>query len=104
MSETILSTAYLPPIEYFAMILQSGAWKIENHEHYIKQSYRNRCNIITANGLLNLSIPVNKTDGNHTFIHDIRISYLSNWQSNHWRAIESAYNKSPFFLYYRDDL
>ena len=104
MSETLLSTAYLPPIEYFAIILQSGVWKIENHEHYIKQSYRNRCNIITANGLLNLSIPVNKVDGNHTLTKDIRISYLSNWQSNHWRAIESAYNKSPFFLYYRDDL
>jgi len=104
MSETLLSTAYLPPIEYFAFILQSGVCKIENHEHYIKQSYRNRCNIITANGLLNLSIPVNKVDGNHTLIKDIRISYLSNWQSNHWRAIESAYNKSPFFLYYRDEL
>ncbi len=104
MHEILLSTAYLPPIEYFANILQSDLWKIEMHEHYIKQTYRNRCNILTANGLLGLSIPVNKVDGNHTLIKDIRISYLSNWQSNHWRAIESAYNKSPFFLYYRDDL
>ncbi len=103
MNEILLSTAYLPPIEYFATILQFNSLKIEKYEHYIKQTYRNRCNILTANGLLNLSIPVNKIDGNHTLIKDIRISYLSNWQSNHWRAIESAYNKSPFFLYYRDD-
>ncbi len=104
MNEILLSTAYLPPIEYFATLVQSDAIKIEIHEHYCKQSYRNRCKIITANGLLNLSIPVNKINGNHTFSKDIRISYLSNWQSNHWRAIESAYNKSPFFLYYRDEL
>ena len=104
MSKILLSTAYLPPIKYFANILQFDLCKIEIHENYIKQTYRNRCNILTANGLLNLSIPVNKVDGNHTLCKDIQISYASNWQSNHWRAIESAYNKSPFFLYYRDDL
>ncbi|MFZ4398488.1 MAG: WbqC family protein [Bacteroidales bacterium] len=104
MREILLSTAYLPPIEYFAYLIQYDICKIENKEHYIKQSYRNRCSIITANGLLNLCIPVNKVDGNHTFTKDIRISNVSNWQINHWRAIESAYNKSPFFLYYKDDL
>jgi len=103
MNEILLSTAYLPPIEYFAYILQCNALKIEIHENYIRQTYRNRCTILTANGILDLSIPVNKVDGNHTLCKDIRISYISNWQSKHWRAIESAYNKSPFFLYYRDD-
>ena len=97
MSKILLSTAYLPPIEYFATILACDGFELENHEHYIKQSYRNRCKIMTSNGILDLSIPVNKVNGNHTLIKDIRISYLSNWQSNHWRAIESAYNKSPFF-------
>ncbi|MCX6232149.1 MAG: WbqC family protein [Bacteroidetes bacterium] len=104
MGEILLSTAYLPPVSYIAAIHHSDILKIEKYENYIKQSYRNRCNIMTSNGLLSLSIPVNKVDGNHTLLKDIRISYLSNWQMNHWRAIESAYNKSPFFLYYRDDL
>ena len=100
----ILSSFYLPPIEYFVRILNEGAFKVELHENYIKQTYRNRCHIYTAHGLLALSIPIHKTNGNHTLIRDIKISYLDNWQANHWRAIESAYNKSPFFLYYSDDL
>ncbi len=102
--EIILSLLYLPPIEYFAWILNADSYKVELHENYIKQTYRNRCHIYTANGLLALSIPVHKTTGNHTLISDIEISYMDNWQINHWRAIESAYNKSPFFLYYQDDL
>ena len=102
--EIILSSFYLPPIEYFARILNADSFKVEIHENYIKQSYRNRCHIYTANGLLALSIPIHKTTGNHTLISDIEISYMDNWQANHWRAIESAYNKSPFFLYYQDDL
>jgi hypothetical protein len=104
MSEILLSTAYLPPISYFAAIQYADEIIIEIYENYVKQSYRNRCNIMSCNGLLGLSIPVCKMNGNHTLIKDIRISYLSKWQINHWRAIESAYNKSPFFLYYRDDL
>ncbi len=102
--EIILSLLYLPPIEYFAWILNADSYKLELHENYFKQTYRNRCHIYTANGLLALSIPVHKTTGNHTLISDIEISYMDNWQINHWRAIESAYNKSPFFLYYQDDL
>ena len=100
----ILSSFYLPPIEYFARILNTDSFKVELHENYVKQTYRNRCHIFTANGLLALSIPVHKTTGNHTLISDIEISYMDNWQAKHWRAIESAYNKSPFFLYYQDDL
>ncbi len=100
----ILSSFYLPPIEYFARIINAPSFKVELYENYLKQTYRNRCHIYTANGKLPLSIPVHKTYGNHTLIKDIEISYMENWQANHWGAIESAYNKSPFFLYYRDDL
>jgi hypothetical protein len=104
MNDVLVTTTYLPPIAFFASVLKAKTIIVEQHENYIKQTYRNRCYILTANGILPLSIPVNKVDGNHTLIKDIRISYINNWQTNHWRAIESAYNKSPFFLYYRDDL
>ncbi|HPT04324.1 MAG TPA: WbqC family protein [Bacteroidales bacterium] len=101
---TLLSTAYLPPIEYFVQIDQSDEIYIEQFENYHKQTFRNRCHIASANGLLPLSIPVIKTDGNHTLIKNIAISNAESWQKIHWRAIESAYNKSPFFLYYEDEL
>ena len=102
--QAVFSTAYLPPIGYFAPIINSQKTLIEDDENYVKQTYRNRCLIYTANGLFPLSIPVVKVNGNHTKIKDIEISYFENWQQHHWRSIVSAYNQSPFFLYYRDEL
>ncbi len=103
-SQTVFSTAYLPPIEYLASIINNPKILIEQEEHYVKQTYRNRCVIYTANGLFPLSIPVDRVNGNHTKIKDVEISCFENWQQHHWRSIVSAYNQSPFFLYYRDDL
>lgn len=34
----------------------------------------------------------------------MRISKHSDWQTLHWRAIMTAYNSTPFFEYYEDDL
>lgn len=99
-----LSTAYLAPVEYYVVLANAAVVSLEQHEFYLKQSYRNRCVIATANGLMDLSIPVEKVEGSKTKIRDVRISYHGNWQANHWRSIESAYNSSPFFEYYADDL
>jgi hypothetical protein len=100
----VLSTAYLPPIEYFSFLNKNKSVQIDFFENYIKQTYRNRCCIYAANGKLTLSIPVKKVDGNHTRVKDIEIDHNQPWQKLHWRAIESSYNSSPFFLYYRDEL
>lgn len=77
---------------------------IEKHETYPKRTFRNRCEIYTANGKLPLTIPVNKVDGNHTRVDRVAISDQYNWQTLHWRAIRIAYTNSPFFLYYKDDI
>jgi hypothetical protein len=100
----LLPTAYLPPIEYFVRIVQSQSINIEQEENYLKQTYRNRCEIYSSNGKLSLSIPVKKTFGNHTRVRDIKIENSDKWQLNHWRAIVSAYNHSPYFLFYQDEL
>jgi len=98
----ILSTAYLAPVEYYFLLNNASEIILEQKEYYEKQSYRNRCKILTANGILDLSIPVEKTGKMQ--IRDILISEHSDWQTNHWRAIESAYNSSAFFEFYSDDL
>ena len=98
----ILSSAYFPPIEYLSAFTQDDDIFIEQHENFIKQTYRNRCLIPTANGLLPLSIPVKKNGLHNCPIREIQIDYNQPWQRTHWRAIEAAYNASPFFLYYRD--
>ena len=98
----LISTAYLPPIDYIAELSKHNIIYIDIYENYLKQTCRNRCLIAAANGILSLSIPVIKTNGNHTAVKDIKIDYSQSWQKTHWRSIESAYNSSPFFLYYMD--
>jgi hypothetical protein len=103
MTQNLFSTAYFAPVSYYKTMLSAGDTVFETCEYYEKQSYRNRCKILTANGIMDLSIPVEKPNGNKTLIRDVRLSTHENWQKTHWNAIESAYNNSPFFEYYKDD-
>ncbi len=100
-NQVILSTAYLPPLQYFSKLIKYDEVLIEAHENFIKQTYRNRCNIYGANGLLTLSVPVKKTS-TKTKIKDLYIDYDTNWRKLHWKSIESAYRSSPFFEFYAD--
>ena len=104
LNNPLLPTAYLAPISYYAILLQDPNCRIELHEHFIKQSIRNRCDIYGANGKLRLSIPKQRKGSSKTIIENLKISYRNNWQKQHWNTIESAYNSSPFFEYYKDDL
>lgn len=76
---------------------------MEKHEHFIKQTHRNRCSIATTQGPLHLSIPL-VNEGNKTSIGNKKIAYTENWQAKHWRAIESSYNKSAYFEYFEEEL
>jgi hypothetical protein len=104
MLDVIFPNAYLPPVHWWVLALHYERILLENNETYPKQTYRNRCNIYSANGLMQLNIPVRKVNGNHTCISEIQIDNSRNWQQVHWRSIESAYNKTPYFLYYKDHL
>lgn len=99
----LLSTAYFPPIEYMHYVLSGNKICIEAHENFIKQTYRNRCTIVTANGALDLSVPL-INEGNKTLITEKKISYSEPWQAKHWRAIESSYNNSPYFEFFEDEI
>jgi len=99
----LLSTAYFPNIEYFSQIISNRQIFIEQHENFIKQTYRNRTIILAANGPVPLIIPVAKGRGLKVKIKDLKISYDEDWQRNHWRTIFSAYGSSPFFEFYADD-
>ena len=100
----VLSTAYFAPVQYYSLLLSEGDVFIERHENYIKQSYRNRCTIYSANGLLSIVVPVAKSEKAKISVSEIEISYDMNWQKQHFKAIESAYGRSPFYEYYIDDL
>ena len=97
----ILSTAYLGNIQYYTKLLQTAEpVAIEQHENFVKQSFRSRCDILGANGPVSLSVPVYKTSGEKTPIREVRIDYSKAWQHQHWNSIHSAYKNSPYFDYF----
>ena len=101
----LLNTAYLPPIEYFALIAKYSDFCIEAYENYQKQSYRNRCYFYGAGGKEMLQIPVVHEGG--TFRHPIkriRIDYSTPWVIRTERALDSAYKSAAYYDYYRDGL
>ena len=96
----LFSTAYFPSIRYMARFLAENDALIEVYETYHKQTYRNRCRVMTANGVESLSVPVVKVNGNHTMTKDILVSYQEPWQQVHRRCLESAYKAAPYFDHY----
>ena len=100
----IFPTAYFGSISYYKSLFSFSSILIEGNENYIKQSLRNRCDIATSNGILQLSIPVKKINGSKTKTKDIQISNDTNWQKNHWKAIESVYSSSPYFDHYETEI
>lgn len=98
----VVEPHYFPCVHYFAALLGADRLLLEGKEHYIKQSYRNRCYINAANKVDRLSVPVQKaTVGAPT--QEIQIDYSQRWQNIHFRALHSAYRKAPFFDIFIDD-
>lgn len=95
----ILPLAYLPPLQHFRAMLAHKQVRFDLHEHFHKQFYYNRCNIAGPNGVLKLSIPILHKH-KRTAIKDVRISYEHNWRTLHWRSLEAAYRRSPYFEFY----
>lgn len=123
----LLTTAYFPPISYFAAIaedmeglvrtkgedrrsipsspLSPSTIYIEACENYQKQSYRNRCHFYAADGKQSLSFPIAHSEGTHKhLISEVLIDYSKPWALQHKRAIISAYRTSAYFEYYQDEL
>lgn len=104
MDKLLINTAYFPPVQYFSKLKKYEDIYIEQYENYGKQSYRSRCEIMSANGVIPLVIPVMKATRQKVLTKDVQIDYAIKWQKLHFRGIESAYKNSPFYDYYIDDL
>lgn len=101
----ILPLFYLPPIEFFSVLLSSeNNIEIERFEHFPKQTFRNRAVIYSPNGSLNLIVPVIKGSKTHTLVKDVKISYEFRWQYIHWMSLQTSYRSSAYFEFYEDDL
>lgn len=98
MNTSLFSIAYAPPIIYFHFLKKANSSKIEAFENYQKQSFRNRCIILSAQGKQSLQIPIQHKQSK--LIRDIEISYSENWQTQHWKSLKTCYNSSPYFEHY----
>lgn len=110
MSSCLIELHYLPSVQYFASLAKYKVITLERHEHFVKQSYRSRCLINTSQGPQTLIVPLSGkhnvgADGHFkSLITDVQIDYSQKWLNNHWRSIQAAYAKAPFFEYYADAL
>ena len=90
-------------------MMEYGGMTVDVGEHYVKRSYRNKCSILSANGVMALTVPLSRSssddaDLTHAAMKDLKVSYDDNWRHVHWQSLVSAYNMSPFFEYYEDDI
>ena len=131
--KAVLSTTYFGPVQWYQKLNRFGHVLVEQHEHFLKQTYRNRCIIATTQGLQALTVPVEKPpvslqpalnpsrgegslerksdeaplllgSDRGVSLKDIRISNHGKWRKEHWHALQSAYGESPFFEFYEDDI
>ena len=99
----ILPTAYMPSVEYVARLLREEC-VIDLGENYVKRSERNRASILSANGVMQLTVHVENANRPRQPIRDVRIDYSKRWQHQHWVSILSAYKSSPYFDHFASEL
>lgn len=101
---TLFPTSYFPSISYLNAYFKEEEPFIEVYESFPKQTLRNRCEILTSNGIQRLSIPVYRKNGSKTLTKEIEIDYKKKWQNDHWRAIKTAYASAPYFEEYESQI
>ena len=100
----ILSLAYLGNVQWFSKLCFSEC-VVDVGEHYVKQSYRNRCEIAAPEGRTALVVnSVKGSNRNKQAVRETRVDYSKRWQHQHAQAIISAYGSSPFFGHYWPEL
>ena len=98
----VLPLFYCPPVTWFLAVSHASEVYLEQQEHYVKGTYRNRCHIAAVNGVQRLTVPLRKGKNQQQPIREVRIAYDEPWQIRHWRALCTAYGNSPFFEHYSE--
>ena len=100
---TILPLQYFGSIEYWTALIKGGDnVVIDLGENYVKRSERNRTSILTAEGVMQLSVQLAHANRPRQPMRSMVIDYSKRWQHQHLVAIESAYRSSPYYDYYAD--
>jgi WbqC-like protein family len=100
----VFELQYFPPVIFFTTLNKETYFYLDIYEPYRKMSFRNRCMIAGTQGIISLSVPLEQGRNQQIPMNQVRISETENWQSRHFKSIRSAYNRSPFFDHYREEL
>ncbi|PIE99095.1 MAG: hypothetical protein CR961_01350, partial [Polaribacter sp.] len=96
---------YFSPISQYSAIVSSDEIVFETEDNFQKQTYRNRCYIYSANGQQSLNIPVRHTHNTgRKKTKDTLVANEFPWQIQHFKSLKVAYQSSPFFEFFEDDL
>lgn len=83
------------PVSWYVLYAENN-FALSNEEYFQKQTYRNRFDILTGNGVQTLTIPIESTGGERTPLRDIRISSEYSGKKT-LQAIRSAYGNSAMY-------
>lgn len=100
----IFDLQYFPNIDYLRTLFTADKPVFENFDQYRKMTFKNRCIVAGANGLINLSVPLLSGREQRTLITAVEIDYSSSWNKQHWKTIVSCYHRAPYFEYYSDSV
>jgi WbqC-like protein family len=100
----VFELQYFPPVSFFSTLFGETYFYLDTYDIYRKMSFRNRCLIVGAQGIISLSVPLQQGRNQQLPMNEVRISDTEKWQSRHFKSIRSAYNRSPFFDFYQDEL
>jgi len=92
---TSLPLCCFAPISWYVLYAEEE-FALNSEEYFQKQTYRNRFDILTGNGVQTLTVPVESTGGERTLLRDIRISSEYNGKKM-LQAIRSAYGNSAMY-------
>jgi hypothetical protein len=92
---------YIPWKGYFDLIASADQFVLYDIVQFTKNDWRNRNLIKTASGPLWLTIPVAQSGRFGQTIEEVRVTD-DRWRVKHWRSLEQAYRRAPFFSRYRD--
>lgn len=92
---SIIQSCYVPWRGFFDLIGRCDEYVILDHVQYVKRHWHNRNRINTATGPQWLTIPVITTGRRGQTIDAVKVE--KPWAEQHWRALELAYRRAPFF-------
>ena len=95
----ILQSNYIPWKGYFDIIAAVDEFLIFDEVQFTRRDWRNRNKIIIDGAPHWLTIPVASKGRYHASIAEMEVSDAS-WADKHWRSINHAYRKAPFFALY----